>query len=82
MKLKIVSKKDSANIQIIDMSAVCMARQYKGEMLELYIKQMPDSLCFNCKDYSFFEIEHTVGGYVSYVPRTIPEIVTLYAIDD
>ena len=82
MKLKIVSKKDSADIQIIDMSAVCMARQYKGEILELYIKQMPNSLRFNCRDYRLYEIEHSIGGCVNYVQRTIPEIVTLYAIDD
>lgn len=84
MKIKVTNKKDDTDVSILDLSksvAVrCQTGKERGAGKELMV-MYPGvySLIFDEKKYTFEEVEVSMSGNVSFVKRSIPEILGLYS---
>lgn len=84
MKIKVTNKKDDTDVSILDLSksvAVrCQTGQLKGAGKKLIVVFSDDFHPeFDEKKYMFEEVEVTMSGNVSFVKRSIPEILGLYS---
>lgn len=85
MKIKVTNKKDETDVTIINLakaeSVGCKKGPTKGEKI-LVVNCHNNSFRFREKEYLFEEVEVTMTANVSFVKRSIPEILALYAIFD
>lgn len=87
MKIRIVNKKDPSNIVSMDMSKILMMHQFrenhnKDVILSVTMPGMDAPLYYPDYEWTFQQVQVSMAHKVSYVNRNIPEIVTLYAIND
>lgn len=83
MKIRIVNKKDPSNIVSMDMSKILMMHQFrenhnKDVTLSVTMPGMNAPLYYSDYEWTFQQVQVSMAHKVSYVNRTISEIVTLY----
>ena len=83
MKIQIVNKKDETDVHMYDLDKAIglhTAKSGKDRTLEIYWPGMPMPMSFPDSRYRFDEVEISMSGAMSFVKRSIPEIMELYAL--
>ena len=83
MKIQIVNKKDDTDVHMYDLNKAIglhAAKSGKGRALEIYWPGLPMPMEFPDSKYRFDEVQISMSGTMSFVKRSIPEIMELYAL--
>ena len=83
MKIRIVNKKDDTDVHMYDLDKAIglhTAKSGKVRVLEIHWPGLPLPMEFPDSKYRFDEIEISMAGTMSFVKRSIPEILALYAL--
>ena len=83
MKIQIVNKKDDTDVHMYDLDKALglhTAKSGKTRTMEIYWPGVALPMSFPDSAYRFDEIEISMSGAVSFVKRSIPEILALYAL--
>lgn len=83
MKIQIVNKKDDTDVHMYDLGKAIglhTAKSGKVRTLEIYWPGLPMPMSFSDSNYRFDEVEISMAGTMSFVKRSIPEILALYAL--
>lgn len=83
MKIQIVNKKDETDVHMYDLDKAIglhTAKSGKARTLEIYWPGVALPMWFRDSAYRFDEVEISMAGTMSFVKRSIPEIMALYAL--
>lgn len=83
MKIQIVNKKTDTDVHVYDLDKAIglhTAKSGKVRTLEIYWPGLPMPMEFPDSKYRFDEVEISMAGAMSFVKRSIPELLGLFAL--